>query len=132
MRQLRHHHVGNTVIYLGAEKDDALGEQPGVDVIRPLAERGPLHHGGNRVLAHDHSPARLAAAGRTSSSCSASISTSAAVPPKPAEPWCISTWVCGRLNRLPAAPAHSRNWPMLPARPIASVRTSLGIRRIVS
>src|SRR6185437_17163361 len=55
-----------------------------------------------------------------------------AVPPKPAEPWCISTWACGRLNRLPLVPAQSRNWPMLPARPMASVLTSLGISCIAS
>ncbi len=44
----------------------------------------------------------------------------------------MSTWACGKLNRFPAAPAHSRNWPMLAASPMASVLTSLGISRMVS
>ena len=57
---------------------------------------------------------------------------STAVPPMPAEPWCISTRECGRAYRLPGVPAESRNWPMLAASPIASVLTSLGISRIVS
>ena len=57
---------------------------------------------------------------------------SAAVPPIPAEPWCIRTCACGRANRLPGVPAQSRNCPMLAASPMASVLTSLGISRIVS
>ena len=57
---------------------------------------------------------------------------STAVPPMPAEPWCISTRACGSAYRLPGVPAESRNWPMLAARPIASVLTSLGMSRIVS
>ena len=44
----------------------------------------------------------------------------------------MRTWACGKLNRLPGVPAHSRNWPMLAARPMASVLTSLGMSRIVS
>ena len=44
----------------------------------------------------------------------------------------MSTCACGRLNRLPGVPAHSRNWPMLAASPMASVLTSFGMSRMVS
>jgi hypothetical protein len=37
-----------------------------------------------------------------------------------------------QAESLARGAAQSRNWPMLAARPIASVLTSLGIRRIVS
>ena len=57
---------------------------------------------------------------------------SIAVPPMPAEPWCIRIRLCGSANRLPGVPAESRNWPMLAASPIASVATSFGISRMVS
>lgn len=63
---------------------------------------------------------------------SAWISMSAVVPPMPAEGWCIMIRALGSANRLPCAPTHSRNWPMLAAKPIASVDTSFGISRIVS
>src|SRR5258708_34756701 len=68
MLELGQHHVGYAIVDLGADEDDPLREQPGVDVRGPLAERGLLHHRRNRVLAHDHSPAILVTAGRTSSS----------------------------------------------------------------
>ena len=57
---------------------------------------------------------------------------SAAVPPIPADGWCIMIRACGRLKRLPDEPAVSRNWPMLAANPIARVDTSLGISAMVS
>ena len=63
---------------------------------------------------------------------SAWIAMSDAVPPIPAEGWCIMIRACGRLDRLPAVPAQSRNCPMLAAMPIASVETSFGMSCIVS
>ena len=57
---------------------------------------------------------------------------SEAVPPTPADGWCIRTRACGRADRLPGAPAVSRNWPIDAARPIAVVATSGSISIIVS
>ena len=57
---------------------------------------------------------------------------SIAVPPIPAEPWCIRIRLCGSANRLPGVPADSRNCPMLAASPMARVATSFGISRMVS
>ena len=37
VQQLGHHDVGHAVVDLGAEEDDPLGEQPGVDVEGALA-----------------------------------------------------------------------------------------------
>src|SRR5260370_18082138 len=68
MQELGQPQVGPAVVDRGAEEDERLRERPGVDVRGPLAERGLLHHRRNRVLAHDHSPAILVTAGRTSSS----------------------------------------------------------------
>ena len=51
---------------------------------------------------------------------------SVAVPPMPPCGWCIRMAACGMAYRLPAAPAHSRNWPMEAAMPIAKVATSFG------
>ena len=57
---------------------------------------------------------------------------SAAVPPMPADGWCIMIRAFGSANRFPAVPTVSRNCPMLAANPMASVETSFGISRIVS
>src|SRR5215207_2433749 len=57
---------------------------------------------------------------------------STAVPPMPAEPWCIRMRACGSANRLPFVPAESRNWPALAAMPTAIVETSFGIDRMTS
>src|SRR5690554_2657245 len=66
---------------------------------------------------------------RRSSACS---SMSIALPPIPAEPWCMSTRELGRALRLPFVPAESKNCPALYAMPKTSVETSLGIVRITS
>jgi hypothetical protein len=57
---------------------------------------------------------------------------STAVPPMPAEPWCIRMRACGNASRLPGVPAVSRNCPALAAMPTAMVVTSFGIARITS
>ena len=49
---------------------------------------------------------------------------SAACPCMAPEGWCIRIREWGRANRLPGAPAQSRNWPMLAARPKQMVDTS--------
>src|SRR3712207_620347 len=49
---------------------------------------------------------------------SAWMAMSAAVPPTPAEGWCIMIRACGRAYRLPLVPAVSRNWPIEAARPM--------------
>src|SRR4051794_2947703 len=49
---------------------------------------------------------------------SAWIAMSDAVPPTPAEGWCIMIRACGRAYRLPLVPAVSRNWPIEAARPM--------------
>src|SRR5579859_1285985 len=64
--------------------------------------------------------------------CSAWILMSEAVPPMPPDGWCIRIWACGRANRLPAAPAVSRNCPIEAAIPIAYVDTSFGTYCIMS
>ncbi len=47
--------------------------------------------------------------------------------------WCIMIRAFGSAYRLPGGvPTVSRNWPMLAAKPMASVDTSFGISRIVS
>src|SRR5689334_12894005 len=51
--------------------------------------------------------------------CSAWILMSDAVPPIPPDGWCIRICACGRANRLPGAPAVSRNCPIDAAIPIA-------------
>ena len=48
-----------------------------------------------------------------------------AVPPMPPDGWCIMIRACGSAYRLPCVPAHSRNWPIDAAMPIANVATSL-------
>jgi hypothetical protein len=57
---------------------------------------------------------------------------STALPPMPAEPRCIKMRACGSANRLPLAPAESRNCPALQASPSASVETSHGTSRMTS
>src|SRR5207248_2245492 len=59
-------------------------------------------------------------------------SMSAALPPIPAEPRCMRMRACGNANRLPLAPAESRNCPALQASPSARVDTSHGTSRITS
>src|SRR3954449_7200514 len=49
---------------------------------------------------------------------SAWIAMSEAVPPTPAEGWCIMIRACGKAYRLPLVPAVSRNWPIEAARPM--------------
>src|SRR4051795_5758366 len=49
---------------------------------------------------------------------SAWIAMSDAVPPTPADGWCIMIRACGRAYRLPLVPAVSRNWPIEAARPM--------------
>ena len=39
---------------------------------------------------------------------------------------------CGRANRLPSAPAQSRNWPIEAARPMQIVATSGAMNCMVS
>src|SRR5690348_17242841 len=63
---------------------------------------------------------------------SAWTSMSTALPPIPAEPRCIRMRACGSANRLPGAPAESRNCPALQARPRARVETSHGTSRMMS
>ena len=57
---------------------------------------------------------------------------STALPPMPAEPRCIRMRACGSANRLPLAPAESRNCPALQASPSARVETSHGTSRMTS
>jgi hypothetical protein len=64
--------------------------------------------------------------------CSAWIAMSAAVPPMPPEGWCMMMRACGSAYRFPGVPAQSRNWPIEPARPMATVDTSLSMNCIVS
>ena len=63
---------------------------------------------------------------------SAWTSMSTALPPMPAEPRCIRMRACGSANRLPLAPAESRNCPALQASPSARVETSHGTSRMTS
>ena len=63
---------------------------------------------------------------------SAWIAMSTAVPPMPADGWCIITRVCGSAYRLPLVPVVRRNWPMLAAKPNPTVTTSFGSSRMVS
>src|SRR5450759_1635038 len=44
VEQLRHHEVGDLVVDRGADEDDALLEEPRVDVEGPLAAARVLHH----------------------------------------------------------------------------------------
>jgi hypothetical protein len=74
-------------------------------------------------------PSTVSRVCRRSSACN---SMSTAVPPMPAEPWCMRMRACGSANRLPGVPAVSRNCPALAAMPTAIVETSLGIARITS
>ncbi len=57
---------------------------------------------------------------------------SVAVPPIPADGWCMRIRACGSACRLPGVPADSRNWPIEAANPTAHVATSGLISCIVS
>ena len=45
--QLGDHQVGDVIVDLAAEKDDAVAQQSGVDVVGALAARGALDDAGN-------------------------------------------------------------------------------------
>ena len=101
-----------------------LGGEPAVPVA--VARRSPR-------------PVRPVSAARISSDCrfmysqfSAWMAMSIAVPPMPADGWCIMIRLCARLIRLPWVPEASSTWPMLAANPMATVTTSLGISFMVS
>ena len=105
VQQLGHHDVGHTVVDLGPQEDDALGQQPRVDVERALAVRGPLDDRGDRVLAHARNPASCStAAGRTSATCPTT--------------WSISPY---------ARASSASNPPVPPAVPLDGLRGLAGV-----
>src|SRR5205823_12679375 len=52
VQQLRHHEVPHVVVDRRAEEDDALLQQPGVDVERTLSAARLLDDDGNEVVLH--------------------------------------------------------------------------------
>ena len=60
------------------------------------------------------------------------MAISAAWPWMPPWGWCIRMREWGSANRLPGAPAHSRNWPIDAARPMHTVATSQATYCMVS
>jgi hypothetical protein len=52
VEQLGDHEVGDGVVQRTVEEHDPVGEQPRVDVERPLPSLGLLDHGGHQQLGH--------------------------------------------------------------------------------
>src|SRR5690606_10139614 len=76
VQHLSHDDVGDPVVDLGAEEDDAFVEQPAEDVERPLPRRCAFDDVGDRVGAHRPSPiCRPAANGASSTSDPTTVST---------------------------------------------------------
>jgi hypothetical protein len=52
-QKLRDDDVGNVVIHRRAEENDAVHEQAGINIPRPFAASGLLHHNWNEKILHD-------------------------------------------------------------------------------
>jgi len=52
VKELRDHHIGNVIVDSGANEDDAVLEQAGINIHRPLTPTGILNDVGNVVAAH--------------------------------------------------------------------------------
>ena len=58
-KHLRNHQIGDVVIDRGADEDDVIAQQSGVDVVRPLAAAGRLDDHGHQHhswIVHVHLP----------------------------------------------------------------------------
>src|SRR4051812_195824 len=104
MQQLRDDDVRDAVVDLGADVDDPVGEQPAVDVDRPLAAHRLLDDAGNRVRAHARTP--NVAADRAGVTALTSVSTWST------KPYSRASSAVNHRSRSESRSIRSRGWPV--------------------